>query len=90
METTGTVEVEFSQKAISLAEAFTAEELEAACERMLAKAKARIEVVDRPDGRHTTVWPSSLEPRDWQVPGDPSQGAFLVVAALLAERGEVG
>jgi 3-phosphoshikimate 1-carboxyvinyltransferase len=58
-------------------------------EEMLARARARIEVVDRPDGRHTTVWPSSLEPVDWQVPGDPSQGAFLLVAGLLAERGEV-
>jgi 3-phosphoshikimate 1-carboxyvinyltransferase len=58
-------------------------------EAMLAKAKARIEVVDRPDGRHTTVWPSSLEPVDWQVPGDPSQGAFFLVAGLLAEDGEV-
>lgn len=58
-------------------------------EAMLARAKARIEVVERPDGRHTTVWPSALEPVAWHVPGDPSQGAFLVVAALLAERGEV-
>ena len=58
-------------------------------EAMLARAKARIEVADRPDGRHTTVWPSTLEPVEWQVPGDPSQGAFFVVAALLAEQGEV-
>lgn len=58
-------------------------------ETMLARAKARIEVVDRPDGRHTTLWPSSLAAVDWHVPGDPSQGAFFVVAALLALHGEL-
>jgi 3-phosphoshikimate 1-carboxyvinyltransferase len=58
-------------------------------EEMLARASARIEVADRPDGRHTTLWPSSLAPVDWQVPADPSQGAFFLVAALLAERGEL-
>jgi 3-phosphoshikimate 1-carboxyvinyltransferase len=58
-------------------------------ETMLARAKARIEVADRPDGRHTTLWPSSLAPVDWQVPADPSHAAFFVVAALLAERGEL-
>ncbi|HEV3213513.1 MAG TPA: 3-phosphoshikimate 1-carboxyvinyltransferase [Acidimicrobiales bacterium] len=58
-------------------------------EAMLERAKARIEVVARPDGRHTTVWPSSIAPVDWQIPGDPSQGAFLVVAGLLCEHGEV-
>jgi 3-phosphoshikimate 1-carboxyvinyltransferase len=58
-------------------------------EAMLSRAKARIEVTDRPDGRHTTVWPSPLAPVDWQVPADPSQAAFFVVAALLAERGEL-
>jgi 3-phosphoshikimate 1-carboxyvinyltransferase len=58
-------------------------------EVMLARAAARIEVAERPDGRHTTVWPSELTPVDWSVPGDPSQAAFFVVAALLAERGEL-
>lgn len=58
-------------------------------EVMLARAKARIEVVDRPDGRHTTLWPSELAAVDWHVPGDPSQGAFFIVAALLAEHAEV-
>ena len=58
-------------------------------EAMLARAAARVEVTERPDGRHTTVWPSELQPVAWEVPGDPSQGSFFVVAALLAERGEV-
>jgi 3-phosphoshikimate 1-carboxyvinyltransferase len=56
---------------------------------MLRRARARIDVAERPDGRHTTVWPSALEPVDWRVPGDPSQAAFFLVAAVLAERGEV-
>jgi 3-phosphoshikimate 1-carboxyvinyltransferase len=58
-------------------------------EAMLASAHARVEVADRPDGRHTTVWPSTLTARDWTVPADPSQAAFLVVAAMLVADGEV-
>jgi 3-phosphoshikimate 1-carboxyvinyltransferase len=58
-------------------------------EAMLARAKARIEVALRPDGRHTTLWPSAIAPVDWRVPADPSQAAFFVVAALLAEHGEL-
>jgi 3-phosphoshikimate 1-carboxyvinyltransferase len=58
-------------------------------EAMLARAGARVEVAERPDGRHTTVWPSSLAAREWLVPADPSQAAFLVVAGLLADDAEV-
>lgn len=58
-------------------------------EEMLALAGARISVAPRPDGRHTTVWPSTLRPRAWHVPADPSQGAFFVVAALLSSAAEV-
>ena len=58
-------------------------------EEMLHAAKARIEVASRPDGRHITIWPSELEAVDWLVPGDPSQAAFFVVAAILAAAGEV-
>ena len=58
-------------------------------ERMLARVASRVDVVERADGRHTTVWPSALLPAVWRVPGDPSQAAFFLVAALLAERGEV-
>ncbi len=58
-------------------------------EEMLRASAARIEVAHRPDGRHTTVWPSELAPRDWHVPRDPSQAAFFVVAGLLATRGEL-
>lgn len=58
-------------------------------EEMLARASGRVEVAQRPDGRHTTVWPSALAPVDWRVPGDPSQAAFFVVGALLSATGEV-
>jgi 3-phosphoshikimate 1-carboxyvinyltransferase len=58
-------------------------------EEMLHAARARIEVSARPDGRHITVWPSSLEPVAWEVPCDPSQAAFFVVAAILAAHGDI-
>jgi 3-phosphoshikimate 1-carboxyvinyltransferase len=58
-------------------------------ESMLLEAKARVEVTSRPDGRHTTLWPSSLVPVDWHVAADPSHAAFLVVAAVLASDGSV-
>lgn len=58
-------------------------------EDMLARSGARIEVAARPDGRHTTLWPSELAPRDWSVPADPSQGAFFVVAGVLCDDGDV-
>jgi 3-phosphoshikimate 1-carboxyvinyltransferase len=58
-------------------------------ESMLFQAKARVEVTSRPDGRHTTVWPSSLVPVDWHVAADPSHAAFFVVAAVLAADGNV-
>jgi 3-phosphoshikimate 1-carboxyvinyltransferase len=58
-------------------------------EEMLADAKARVEVSFRPDGRHTTVWPSALAPAQWHVAADPSQAAFFVVAAVLAAAGNV-
>jgi 3-phosphoshikimate 1-carboxyvinyltransferase len=58
-------------------------------ETMLLRAGARVEVASRPDGRHTTVWPSGLAAVDWHVAADPSQAAFLVVAAVLAEDGDV-
>ena len=58
-------------------------------EVMLAAAKCRIEVTHRPDGRHTTVWPSELSSMAWHVAADPSQAAFFIVAALLAADGDV-
>jgi 3-phosphoshikimate 1-carboxyvinyltransferase len=58
-------------------------------ESMLLRAGARVEVAARPDGRHTTVWPSRLTAVDWHVAADPSHAAFLVVAAVLAQDGDV-
>ena len=48
-------------------------------EEMLAEAGADVEV----DAELATVRlrPSVLEPRDWEVPGDPSQAAFWLCAA---------
>lgn len=37
-----------------------------------------------------TLHPGLVQPHDWSIPGDPSQAAFFLVAALLAESGEVG
>jgi 3-phosphoshikimate 1-carboxyvinyltransferase len=58
-------------------------------EEMLATASARIEVVVRPDGRHTTVWPSHVAPTAWTVVADPSQAAFFVVGAVLGSGSEL-
>jgi 3-phosphoshikimate 1-carboxyvinyltransferase len=48
-------------------------------EELLALAGARIEAVPG----EVTVWPSILHPIDLDVPGDPSQAAFWVVAACV-------
>jgi len=48
-------------------------------EQMLARAGARVEVAP---GR-VTVHPGDLAPTSFEVPGDPSQAAFWVVAACL-------
>jgi len=58
-------------------------------EEMLAGARARIEVAQRPDGRHITVWPSTLAPSAWHVAADPSQAAFFIVASLLSASSEL-
>ncbi len=58
-------------------------------EEMLARCGAQIEVAPHAGGREVTVWPSALAARDWEVPADPSQGAFFVVAAAIAPHAEV-
>jgi 3-phosphoshikimate 1-carboxyvinyltransferase len=45
--------------------------------------------VDEADGWIRFAPTGRLEPFDMQVPGDPSSAAFLVGAAVLAERGEL-
>ena len=58
-------------------------------EEMIAEAGGRISVTDGPDGRSIELEPSELEARDWKVAADPSQSAFFVVAALLANSSTV-
>ena len=36
-----------------------------------------------------TLRPSTLAPRNWIIPSDPSQGAFFIVAGLLARTGSI-
>jgi 3-phosphoshikimate 1-carboxyvinyltransferase len=56
-------------------------------EEMLAACGADIAVSD--DGLTTTLRPSRLEPFELDVPGDPSQAAFWIVAACLVPDSEV-
>jgi 3-phosphoshikimate 1-carboxyvinyltransferase len=58
-------------------------------EEMLAKAGARVTVEPQGAGRRVRLTPGPLDPVDWQVPGDPSQAAFFVVAACLVPGSEV-
>jgi 3-phosphoshikimate 1-carboxyvinyltransferase len=58
-------------------------------EEMLAQAGASIRIEAHATGRRITLEASSLAPHRWQVPADPSQAAFFVVAGLLAEEGEL-
>lgn len=56
-------------------------------EEMLAACGADIEVSD--DGLVVGLRPSSLRPFELDVPGDPSQAAFWVVAACITPGSEV-
>lgn len=58
-------------------------------EELLALAGAAPEVDDRAGGYVVRVQASRLAPFEVDVPGDPSQAAFLVVAALLVPGSEV-
>jgi 3-phosphoshikimate 1-carboxyvinyltransferase len=51
-------------------------------EEMLAEAGADVEV--DPELATVRLRPSALEPREWEVPGDPSQAAFWLCAAAGA------
>jgi len=54
-------------------------------EEMLAAAGVRVE---RGDGA-VTVWPGEVDPPDFDVPGDPSQAAFWLVGACVAEGSDL-
>jgi 3-phosphoshikimate 1-carboxyvinyltransferase len=58
-------------------------------EEMLAGAGADIEVTPWGDGRIVRVRRSALGARAWEVPGDPSQAAFWVVAGALVPGSRV-
>ncbi|HXW38419.1 MAG TPA: hypothetical protein VEJ44_01895, partial [Acidimicrobiales bacterium] len=58
-------------------------------EDMLARAGARITVGHEDGVRVVRLHPSELRPTETRVPGDPSQAAFLLVAALLAPDSRV-
>ena len=58
-------------------------------EEMLAQAGADVAIEPWGKGRIVRVYPSALRPVEWRVPGDPSQAAFFVVAALAVPRSEV-
>ncbi|HET9060766.1 MAG TPA: 3-phosphoshikimate 1-carboxyvinyltransferase [Acidimicrobiales bacterium] len=52
-------------------------------EEMLTLAGAKISVSPQGPGRRTEIVPGRLEPGDIEVPADPSQAAFWVVAACI-------
>ncbi len=58
-------------------------------EEMMAEAGASITVEDLGQGRVIRLEPSSLRPKEWTVPGDPSQAAFWLVAACLVPKSRV-
>ena len=54
----------------------------ATTEEMLVVAGVAIDVQDDGDLRTIQITPSRPEPHQWRVPGDPSQAAFFIVAAV--------
>jgi 3-phosphoshikimate 1-carboxyvinyltransferase len=59
-------------------------------EEMLARCGAHITEEDAPGGAHVVrLSPSALAPFELDVPGDPSQAAFWVVAACVVPGSEV-
>ncbi|HEY5108495.1 MAG TPA: 3-phosphoshikimate 1-carboxyvinyltransferase [Acidimicrobiales bacterium] len=58
-------------------------------EEMLAEAGADIEVEPWGEGRVVRLRPSTLRARSWEVPGDPSQAAFWVVAGAVVPGSRV-
>ena len=58
-------------------------------EELLARCGARITEEEGPDGHVVRLSPSALSPFELDVPGDPSQAAFWIVAACVVPRSEV-
>ena len=58
-------------------------------EEMLKFAGITVSSNDQGAGRTVTVTPGRPQPREWNIPGDPSQAAFFVVAGLIHPQGDV-
>ncbi len=58
-------------------------------EEMLKAAGANITVTSRSNVREISVSKSALTPANYQIPGDPSQAAFWIVAGLISPNSEV-
>ena len=58
-------------------------------EEMLAEAGADVTVEPVGAGRVVRLRPGPLRPRAWEVPGDPSQAAFWVVAGVVVPGSRV-
>jgi 3-phosphoshikimate 1-carboxyvinyltransferase len=58
-------------------------------EEMLAEAGADVAVEPVGSGRVVRLRPGPLRPRAWEVPGDPSQAAFWVVAGAVVAGSRV-
>ena len=58
-------------------------------EEMLAEAGADVTVEPIGRGRVVRLRPGPLRPRAWEVPGDPSQAAFWVVAGVVVAGSRV-
>ena len=58
-------------------------------EEMLAAAGADVTIEPAGTGRVVRLRPGPLRPRAWEVPGDPSQAAFWVVAGVVVAGSRV-
>lgn len=58
-------------------------------EEMLAAAGAKLNVVRQGDVSEISIQPSRLEPLSYDIPGDPSQAAYWIVAALIIPKSEI-
>ncbi len=58
-------------------------------EEMLEYAGISVKSINRANGRTVSLTPGRPQARLWNIPGDPSQAAFFVVAGLLHPCGDV-
>ncbi len=58
-------------------------------EEMLLDAGAEIDVARYPDRSEIHIRQSRLQPLEYDIPGDPSQAAFWLVAALITPHSQV-